>query len=477
MAVAMSFLGAARNVTGSCVMLENGAGRILIDCGLYQERDLKPRNWEPLPVPPAEVDAIVLTHAHLDHCGRIPKLVRDGFRGPVFSTAVTAELAAIILRDSARIQEEDIAYKQKRHAKEGRKSPHPYEPLYDSDDAEAAIARFRRCPYGEEVDLPCGMTARFSEAGHIFGSTFIHLRPAPGGREFLFSGDTGRKNLPLQRDPAPAGRADFLLCESTYGDRLHEPTEAIPDQLARVINETVAAGGSVVIPSFAVERSQELLFYMSALLKEKRIPRIPVYLDSPMAVRVTDVFRQHPELFDEETSELVRRGEHPCDFPGLRMTPTVEDSKAINRSAGSAVIIAGSGMCTGGRIKHHLKHHIVRPESTVLFVGYQAFGTLGRIIVDGAEEVRIHGEMHPVKARIAKISGFSAHADREELIEWLETLENEPERCYITHGEEQAALAFRDALRERFGWEAVVPHYLDRVEIEGAQHQTGKEST
>lgn len=468
MAIKLQFFGAARNVTGSCYLVEAGDTRILVDCGMYQERDLRERNWAPLPVPVQTIDAVLLTHAHLDHCGRIPRLAREGYSGPVYATPATADIAKIIMLDSAHIQEEDIKYKMKRHQKEGRKGPHPYEPLYDSRDAENACGLFRHAGYENPVEIAPGITAEFIEVGHILGSTSIRLEIAADGetRSILFSGDVGRKNLPILKDPAPVRDADYILVESTYGDRLHEPPESIPDRLENIITRTLRGRGNIVIPSFAVERTQELLYHLSGLLAEDRIPQLPVFIDSPMAVRVTEVFMRHPELFDQETVDMLRAGNHPCDFPGLELSRTVEESKAINARQDPYIVIAGSGMCTGGRIKHHLKHNVGKENNIILFVGYQAVGTLGRLIVDGLDEVRIHGKTFPIRAAIEKIDGFSAHADRDELIEWLQPIQNAPRKVFITHGEESSAEAFAGHLAAERGWETVVPAYMDEVTLD-----------
>lgn len=465
MDIKLNFFGAAKNVTGSCYFLEANGVRLLVDCGLYQERDLKQRNWADFPVPPETIDAVLLTHAHLDHCGRLPKLIKEGFRGTIYATAATAEISRIIMLDSAHIQEEDIKHKKKRHEKSGKKSPFPYEALYTTEDAEKAQSLFRPTKYRAPVSIGGGITAEFREAGHVFGSSMIRLTLEQDGetRTILFSGDVGRWGLPIMRDPDCFHQADYVLIESTYGDRVHGPVADIPGELKRIINETVDAGGNIVIPSFALERTQELLYHLNDLVNGKLIPNIPVFVDSPMAIRITEVFEKHPELFDEETMDHVRAGDKPCDFPNLTMARTVDQSKAIADTAGSSIIIAGSGMCTGGRIKHHLKSNISRPASTILFVGYQAFGTLGRLILEGVDPIRLFGEEVAVKARVEKISGFSAHADRNELLKWLSNLDTAPRKVFVTHGEESQSTAFRDFLAEKTGWTATVPDYDQQV--------------
>jgi len=468
MNIKLNFFGAAKNVTGSCYYLEANGMRILVDCGLYQERDLKSRNWADFPVPADTIDAVLLTHAHLDHCGRLPKLVKEGFKGTVHATAATAEISNIIMLDAAHIQEEDIKHKKLRHERSGKKSPFPYEPLYTMEDAEKVNALFNKVKYNTKVPIGEGITAEFREAGHVFGSSSIRLEVEQGGetRTILFSGDVGRWDLPIMRDPVQYEHADYVLIESTYGDRVHEDVADIPGELEKVINETYEAGGNVVIPSFALERTQELLYHLNNLLAEDRIPHLVAFVDSPMAVKITEVFKKHPELYDEETMEQIRMGDKPCDFPGLTMSRTVDQSKSINHIKGTAIIIAGSGMCTGGRIKHHLKNNIGRPESTILFVGYQAHGTLGRIILDKPETVRIFGEEHPVRARIERIGGFSAHADQNELYRWISSIKEPPRKVFMTHGEESAAIALQKFIAEKTGWNCVVPEYEQEVVLD-----------
>ena len=466
MRIKLSFLGATRNVTGSRYLVASDGTRVLVECGLYQERDFRGRNWEPFAFPPGEIDAVLLTHAHLDHCGLLPKLVKEGFRGKVFCTPATAEIARIILLDSAHIQEEDARYKQKRHRRQNRKSPHPYEPLYTTEDAERCTSHFAPVRYGKAVEVARGMTATFHDAGHVFGSSMIALRVDRNGesRTVLFSGDVGRKDQPILDDPTTFDRADYVLVESTYGDREHQPTTDVREALAEVVNLTLEAGGNVVIPCFALERSQDILYHLNELRLAGQLPDVPIYLDSPMAIRITKVFAKHPELFDDDMSRRIRQEMSPFDLPSLRMTQSVEESKAINQVRG-AIIMAGSGMCTGGRVKHHLANNIEDPASTILFVGYQAIGTLGRVIVDGKREIRIHGEMHPVRARVARIGGFSAHADRNELWAWLRSIQPPPRNVFVVHGEEASAEAFGAFLRDKDGWNVTVPTYGDEIEL------------
>lgn len=469
MSVKLRFLGAAQNVTGSCYYLEAAGVRLLVDCGMYQERDLKDRNWARFHFDPGQLDCVLLTHGHLDHCGLLPKLVKEGFKGRIYCTPATEDIARIILLDSAKLQVEDAKQKQKRHEQEGRKGPHPEIPLYTQIDAERTFPLFSTVAYETTVEIGRGIHASFHDAGHILGSSMIKISVPgkdKGGRIILFSGDMGRRNTPILRDPTLFEKADYVLVESTYGNRLHKENNTIPAELAEAVNLTNDSGGNVVIPSFAVERTQELLYHLHMLLREDKIPHLLVFMDSPMAMRVTEVFSRHRNLFDQETLELLRRGEHPCDFPGLVICRTMAESKAINHIRGTVIIIAGSGMCTGGRIKHHLINNITRPESTILFVGYQAEATLGRTILDGADQVRILGQEYMVRAQIQKIEGFSAHADRDGLFGWLSALKSPPRHVFVTHGEPEAANEFAAWVREKKGWKVSVASYLDEVTLD-----------
>jgi metallo-beta-lactamase family protein len=455
----LGFQGAAQSVTGSRFLLEAGPSRIMVDCGLCQERELASRNWEPFGVPATGLDAVLLTHAHLDHCGLLPRLTREGFRGPIYATGPTAEIARIVMLDSARLQAEDAEQKRRRHEKEGRTSPRPVQPLYTEKDAETAASLFRTVEFGQPVPVANGVTAEYFEAGHILGSASIRVRAGVGeaARSVLFSGDIGRWNRPIINDPRPCDEADYVLMESTYGDSLHGDDTHIADQLAAVVKRCVAEGGNIIIPSFAIERSQDVLYYLNQLLRADRIPHLLVFLDSPMATKVTDVFGRWPQYFDQDMRTLLAENRSPFDLPGLVMARSSEDSKAINRISGSVIVLAGAGMCTGGRIKHHLARNIGRRESTILFVGYQANGTLGRQILDGARQVRILGEMQTVRAAVEKIEGFSGHADRSELLRWASALKRPPRQAFIIHGEPQTAARFAATLHAEKGWNAVVP--------------------
>ena len=467
MQLKLNFLGAAQNVTGSRHLLQVNGTKLLVDCGLYQERQFKSRNWEPFEVPPKSIDAVLLTHAHLDHCGLLPKLAKEGFKGKIYGTSATGEIARIIWMDSAKIQEEDAKYKRKRHQKEGRKGPFPVKPLYTTEDVELCSPLFSPVKYKQPIHITDGLEATFFDAGHVLGSSIIQIKAKANGQErtILFSGDMGRPDRPIVQNAASFEQADYILIESTYGDRVHEGKEDTKKMIADVINST-KPGGNIVIPSFALERSQELLYYINELMLENAIPHLKVFLDSPMASRITKVFQHHRELFDEEMTEHVRHNESPFKFPELTMTGTSDESKRINHIQETCIIIAGSGMCTGGRIKHHLVNNISNPINTIMFVGYQAEGTLGRLIIDGKKEIRIHGQNHRVKARITRINGFSAHADRNELFNWLSKLKKPPRKVFIVHGETKSAHQFGDYIREKTGWQVVVPAYQDEFTLD-----------
>ena len=467
MAFKLQFLGAARNVTGSSYLVEVDNTKFLIDCGLYQEREFKQRNWNPFPVNPETIDTILLTHAHLDHCGLLPKIVREGFKGKIICTPPTEEIAKIVLLDAARIQEEDARFKKKRHEREGRKGPYPEIPLYTEEDAKKVFPLFEPIEYERVLKISGSVSVSFHDAGHILGSSMIKVKlTLPNGEGFiLFSGDVGRWDKPIIRDPTIFNQADYTLIESTYGDRVHENISDIKDILRDVINSTDKRGGNVVIPSFAIERTQELLYYLSELFYERKIPPLLTFLDSPMAIDVTQVFENNRGYFDEEMLNRIKSGNLPFYFSTLKLTRSVEESKAINHIRSSCIIIAGSGMCTGGRVKHHLINNISRPESTILFVGYQARGTLGREIVEGAKKVRIHGEIYPVRASIVQINGLSAHADKNELLRWLSGLQSPPKHLFVVHGEEEAALKFATTVNEKNNWNVSVPRYMDRFDL------------
>jgi metallo-beta-lactamase family protein len=468
MEIRLRFLGAAQNVTGSRHLLEVDGIRLLVDCGLYQERQFLARNWEPFAVPPESINAVFLTHAHLDHCGLLPKLVRDGFSGRIYCTQATAEIARIILLDSAKIQEEDAEHKRERHQKEGKTGPYPEAPLYTTKDAEACFPHFEPVKYRQQINIADGIVVTLCDAGHVLGSAMVKIDVNSNGdkKTILFTGDLGRPGRPILPDPSIPEKADYIVIESTYGDRIHCDTCDVKKQMADVINATKDRGGNIVVPSFALERSQEILFYIKELLLEDAIPHLIIFLDSPMAAKITEIFRNHQELFDEETQEMLREHHSPFDLPELKVTTTSEESKAINHIMGTVMIIAGAGMCTGGRIKHHLVNNISRKESTIMFVGYQAIGTLGRLIVDGAKKVRILGEEYKVKAKVVQINGLSAHADKNEMLNWLKKLKSPPKQIFLVHGEPESARAFGAFLRDKTGWQVSIPAYEDQVVLD-----------
>ena len=468
MEIKLKFLGAAQNVTGSRHLLQANGTKILVDCGLYQERQFSERNWNPFVIPPASIDAVMLTHAHLDHCGLLPKFVKQGFKGKIYCTEATAEIAKIILLDSAKLQMEDAEYKKKRHKKEGRTGPHPIEPLYTTADVEACFPHFEPIPYKHPVRIGEGMEALLFDAGHVLGSSVVKVIVKNNGehRTVLFSGDVGRPDRPILHDPDLVNQADYILIESTYGDRVHDQPKDIKSLIADVINSTKKAGGNIIVPSFALERSQEVLYYVNELLRADRIPHLTVYLDSPMAAEITKVFRKHWDLFDTEMKERMQNHESPFAFKGLKITGTSNESKAINHVRGTFMVIAGAGMCNGGRVKHHLANNISKSQNSVMFVGYQAIGTLGRRIVDGEKEVRILGKQYPVKANIVRIHGFSAHADKNELLQWLSGLKKPPRKIFVVHGEAESAKSFAEYVTQKTNWPVMVPAYQDEVVLD-----------
>lgn len=455
------FLGANRQVTGSRYCIETDKSKVMIDCGLFQERQYATRNWHDCPIPPNEIDALVLTHAHIDHCGLIPRHVKHGFNGPIYMTHPTADLLEIMLKDSAHIQAEDAAYKQKRHRREGRKKDIVIEPLYDAKDVDETLPLVQGVPYGQVIEVRKDVHVRFLNAGHILGSAILEVVVEEDGRKrtVVFSGDIGQWGKPIIKDPTMLDSADYVVMESTYGDRLHKDGGDIAQQFEQVIKSTISAGGNVVIPTFAVERAQEIIYYIGELRNQNRIPKVPVFLDSPMAVDVTKIFKKHRSEFDSESWQRIDAGDSPLHFDDLHMARTTAQSIAINESRQPAIIMSTSGMCTAGRIKHHLKHNISRAESTVLFVGYQAHGTLGRQIVERKKkEVRIHGKSYPLRCGVSQIFGFSGHADRDDLLRWAYNFP-QPTRIFLTHGDEEAAEALAATIRKDKGWDVLIPDY------------------
>ena len=446
----LSFHGAAQGVTGSCHLLECAGKRILVDCGFYQGgRELEEENANDFGFDPASIDFLLLTHAHLDHCGRIPLLVKRGFDGEIITTAASRELARLIMLDAAGLQEEEARYQNRRARKRG-KSSRDIVPLYTILDALNALEYFgRSARYNQTLSLAPGIQATFSDAGHILGSTCILLELTEDSRQrrVLFSGDLGLDKRPILRDPDKAPGADIVVMETTYGDRQHKQLEPSIEELHEVINATVSRGGNVIIPTFALERAQEILFYLHAGKQDGILPDfLQVFLDSPMAISATEIFRRHPECYDEHTASLFASGHDPFQFSGLHFTRETADSMAINQIHSGAVIMAGSGMCTGGRIRHHLRQHLGREHSSIVFVGYAAHGTLARRIVDGAKFVNIFGDEYPVRAAIHTIGGFSAHAGQTELLEWHRQTGN-PQHTFLVHGEKDSMTAFSRLLK------------------------------
>ncbi len=434
-------IGAAGEVTGSCFLLETRAGTFLVDCGMFQGGGpLEARN-EQFPFSPRDVDAAFLTHAHLDHCGRLPVLHADGFRGEVFATDATCDLAQFILLDSAKLQEEDYERRLRKGKRAGLQAEPP---LYRQQDVLHLLRYFHAHRYDEPLDLGNGVSVTFRQSGHILGSAFLVFRE--GSAAVVFSGDLGAPHRNVVPDPAPAPPCDLICCESTYGDRLHRTAEQSVAELAEAINWAHAAGGNVIIPSFALERTQDVLFTLNELRQAGTIPRSPVYLDSPLAINITRVYQHHHADLDEETRAFIAQRRDPFAFPGLTLSTSPEQSRAINGQNG-VIIIAGSGMCNGGRVLHHLKHNLWREDSAVVFVGYQANGTLGRRIVNGAKEVQIDREPVAVKARTFTINGFSAHADQAALLDWLAT--SDPAYIVLNHGEPAASATLAALLRDR----------------------------
>lgn len=460
------FLGATHEVTGSCTLLEACGKRILIDCGMEQGADTY-ENCE-LPVLPGDIDAVCLTHAHMDHSGKIPALVANGFTGPIYSTQATNKLCHIMLRDSAHIQEFEAQWRNRKAKRAGEA---PYEPLYTMADAEQALRQFEAYPYNETVQICDGIRTRFSDAGHLLGSSSIYIEVTESGqtRTLLFSGDLGNLDRPLIRDPQKPENADYVIIESTYGDRLHGARPDYLGQLAQVLQDTFDRGGNVVIPAFAVGRTQELL-YLIRTIKEQNLVRghagFPVYVDSPLAVEATKIYScDMLDYYDTETLDLLSQGIDPIIFPNLRLSVTSDESKLINEDKTPKVILSASGMCEAGRIRHHLKHNLWRKESTILFVGYQSAGTIGRKLLDGADTVRLFGESIAVHAQITAMAGISGHADRDMLLGWLAAMDSAPTRVFVNHGDDTVCEVFARSVTEKLGFPATAPYSGDGYDL------------
>lgn len=455
------FLGADHEVTGSCHYMEVGKKHILVDYGM--EQGVNTFENEPLPVSPSMIDYVLLTHAHIDHSGLLPLLYAGGFRGQVFATDATADLCSIMLRDCAHIQAMEAEWKSRKAKRSGETAS--TEPLYTMEDAEGVIKRIIPCNYGKEIQVCDELKIRFTDIGHLLGSASIEVWATEDGitKKVVFSGDIGNKNQPLLKAPMLTEEADYVVMESTYGNRFHSKED--PDfvnKLAAILKETFDRGGNVVIPSFAVGRTQEILYFLRKIKVERLVKgheKFPVYVDSPLAVEATAVFEENRwECFDEEAMELVREGINPISFSGLKLAITGEESKEINFIDTPKVIISASGMCEAGRIRHHLKHNLWRPECTILFVGYQAIGTLGRSIVEGAEEVRLFGETIQVRAQIKQLVGMSGHADKEGLLEWISGFREKPRKVFVVHGEDSVCISFTECLKMEYGLNAYAPY-------------------
>jgi metallo-beta-lactamase family protein len=463
----ISFYGAAREVTGSCHLVEIGGARLLLDCGLIQGgKERHERNREPLPFDAKDLTKVILSHAHIDHSGRLALLLKAGYTGSILTTEPTARLLSILLPDSARIQEEDAKWKIKRLEKEGQDASW-VTPLYTEEDARAVLDRLETVEFNQPFDLGDAGTVTFVPAGHILGAAIVDLQLGHGAdqRRLVFSGDLGAHNARLLGPPETVPSPDYLIMESTYGDRSRADERDRTEQLFEIVDKTIRRGGKVIIPSFAVGRTQEILARLNDLVEGGRLKGLRVFVDSPMAVAATKAFTLHQDAYAESMQQLIATGDAPLAFDGLQLITSVEESIALNRSTDPAVIISASGMCTAGRIKHHLTFNISDARNTVLFVGYQAQGSLGRVIQNGTSPVRIFRRWHPVNAQIETIEGFSAHADREELVEWFESLGAPPTQTFIVHGEEDSALSFAQTLEQRFGAKVTVPERGQTVDL------------
>lgn len=462
----ITFLGASRTVTGSSYLLEANGRKFLVDCGMFQgSKTTEALNRRPFAYDPTSLDCVLLTHAHIDHTGMVPRLCKSGFKGKIYATKATASLCQIMLPDSAHIQEFEAEINNRKGRRAGKGQ---IEPLYTVDDAYNSLKQFAPVPYGEKLEILPGVTVKFNDAGHILGSSIIEIWVDENGKteKLVFSGDLGQPDQPLIKDPTYIDEADYIVMESTYGNRKHEHFDR-QDLLAEIINDTVERGGNVVIPAFAVGRTQTIVYYLHQLLKAGKIPDLPVYIDSPLAISATDIFIHDPEDYDAEAREMLNHADNPLKLPQLIFTRTAEESKRINQAEGSAIILSASGMADAGRILHHLKHNLWRPESSVLLVGYQSPGSLGRRLTEGVKRVKIMGEEISVKAKIYNLEGFSAHADQDQLTNWLAHLQKPPSNIFIVHGEAEMSEAFSGIIKEKFGFSTYVPRLGDAAAIEG----------
>jgi metallo-beta-lactamase family protein len=460
----IKFLGAAGTVSGSKYLIDTGETRFLVDYGMFQgPKNLRLLNWDPPQVPPSTVDHVLLTHAHIDHSGMLPVLVREGFQGKIWTTPVTAELCEISLLDAAHLQEEDARFANKMKFTKHK----PALPLYTMEDAERVTPHLRPLDYDKDENLSDGTRIRFRDAGHILGSATIEVNTQNSGKpvRMVFSGDLGRYDALILRDPEPVNQADYLLIESTYGDRIH-PAEEPVKVLASVINETAARGGMLVIPSFAVGRTQTLLYLIRDMKARHIISDLPIFVDSPMAQHVTEVFCRHIDEFDQEAKSVFQKtGRCPVLCPKLEFVHTREESQKINNMRYPAIIISASGMATGGRILHHLKYRLPDSRNTILFVGYQAVGTRGQILKDGAKGIKIHGEIVPVRAQIRSMEAFSGHADSIEIMRWLKSFKEAPKLTFVVHGEPESSKALADEIHRSLGWKTHIPEHLETYNL------------
>lgn len=458
----IQFLGAAQTVTGSCHMMETAGHRFAVDCGMHQgNAEMEKRNYDTWKYNPKDVEFFLITHAHIDHSGLLPRMVKEGFSGAIYCTPPTRDLLEIMLEDSAHIQEMEAEWRNRKRQRYGKELTTP---LYTVADARRAVERIRTVEYDTAFEPFPGMTVNYRDAGHILGSAFIELsvKENGGGFKAVFSGDLGRPDQLLLQDPAIIKDADYLFIESTYGDRDHKDEATSRDELAQAIAYAYGNKEKVIIPAFAVERTQEVLYSLNLLRREGRLPEdMPVFVDSPMAIRATEIFRKYPKYFDHQTNEMIRNGDDPLKLPNLKYTLSTTDSQAINERGGPAIVISASGMCNAGRIKHHLRHNLWRPGAAVVFVGYQGRGTPGRKIVDGAQTIRLFGEDIAVKAKVFTIGGFSAHAGQSEVLAWLTHFTSRRMKVFLVHGELMKQRILAKLIRERFGLDVHIPDYLE----------------
>jgi metallo-beta-lactamase family protein len=460
----IKLFGAAKTVTGSCYSLTSNKDKILVDCGMFQGgKDRVKLNYAEFSFAPKHYKALLLSHAHLDHCGRIPKLLKEGFKGKIYSTAATKDLAFIVLMDSAKIAAHDTEYENKRRIKEGLPKR---EPIYTEKDVRAAMSLFQVINYNRPVKISRNITATFYDAGHILGAASIMLEMCEGAKNttIVFSGDLGQTGNPIVRDPETITKADYLFIESTYGDRLHVQVKERKNKFLEVIRATYKKGGKLLIPSFAIERSQELLYDINEFVEKNLMPPINIYLDSPMAIKSTEVFKKHPECYDQEIKALLKSGDNPFTFPGLTYSESTDNSKRLDHLKEPCVIIAGSGMCTGGRIKHHIRQYIDDPKNTILFVGYQVQGTLGYWIKEGRSKIKLLGVEARVRSKVESIDSFSGHADYKGLLNWLKYFTPSPKKVFITHGDEKSAVSLSDKIK-KLGIDTYIPGMKDSIRL------------